>query len=50
MQQASRGQGNLYKRWGRKIQSYIYRVYQNFNIYGKYLRVGTIAGKEEKAL
>lgn len=50
LQKASRGQGNLYRRWGRKIQSYLFRVYQNYNVYGRYVRVEAWLGDRRSAI
>ncbi|KAF3657342.1 putative ethanolamine-phosphate cytidylyltransferase-like [Capsicum annuum] len=50
MQQASCGNGNLYRKWGRKIQNYLYRVYQNFNRYGRYIRIETRKGEGKSTI
>lgn len=34
LKEASPEEGNLCRRCGRKIEAYLYRVYQNFNSYG----------------
>lgn len=47
---ASRGTGNLCRRWGRKVQTYIYRVYQNFNSYGRFVRIETWVGDRSNAI
>lgn len=50
MHRASKGQGNLCRRWGTKIQTCLYRVYQNFNSYGRFLRIETWTGDRRKAI
>lgn len=37
LQQVSMGAGNLYKRWGRKQQNLLHRVYQNYNAYWRFI-------------
>lgn len=39
LKQASRGRGDLYIRWERKQQQYLHRVYQNYNIHGRFVRI-----------
>lgn len=39
LKQASRGAGDLYRRWGRKQQAHLLRVYQNYNVYGRFVRI-----------
>ncbi|OIT32872.1 putative protein phosphatase 2c 51 [Nicotiana attenuata] len=50
MLQASLGRGNLCRRWGRKIEAYTYRVYQNYNIHGRFLRVEAWLGDKKDAI
>nr|XP_033512651.1 uncharacterized protein LOC117277326 [Nicotiana tomentosiformis] len=50
LQKASRGQGNLYRRWGRKIHSDLFRVYQNYNVYGRYVREEAWLGDRRSAI
>ncbi|KAF3673295.1 hypothetical protein FXO37_07072 [Capsicum annuum] len=50
LQQASRGSRNLYRRWGRKQQNDLHRVYQNYNVYGRFLRVETWRGDRKSAI
>lgn len=44
LKQASSGVGDLYRRWVRTQQQYLYRVYQNYNIYGKFVRIEVSRG------
>lgn len=44
MKEASKGEEKLCRRWGRKIEAYIYKVCQNFNSYGRYIHVETWLG------
>lgn len=37
-------------RWGRKIQAYTFRVIQNFNSYGRFVRVESILGEYKAAI
>lgn len=50
LKQASNGVGNFYRRWGKKIQEYIYRVYQKYNIYGRFVRIETRLGDKKIAV
>ncbi|KAK4708773.1 hypothetical protein R3W88_029698 [Solanum pinnatisectum] len=44
MKQASRGTRGLCRRCGRKVEAYIYRVVQNFNMYGRFVRIKAVLG------
>lgn len=48
--QASKGYGQLYRRWGRKQQHNLYRVYQNFNVYGRFVRIEVWHGSSKSAV
>lgn len=48
--QASKGTGNIYRRWGRKIQEYVYRVYQNYNTYGRFTLIKARLGDRNSAV
>lgn len=50
MIQASKGKGNLGRKWGRKIQAYSYRVFQNYNIHGRFLRIEAWLGVKRDAI
>lgn len=50
MLQASQGAGNIYRRWGSRIQGYLYMVYQNYNIYGSFIRFETWFGDKKSAI
>lgn len=50
LNQASKRTGNNYRRWGRKSQVYIYRAFQNFNMYGRYMRIETLQGIRKSAV
>ena len=48
--QASNGYGQLYRRWSRKQQHNLYRVYQNFNVYGRFVRIEVWHGSSKSAV
>ncbi|KAH0654347.1 hypothetical protein KY289_032025 [Solanum tuberosum] len=50
MKEASKGEGKLCRRWGRKIEAYIFRVYQNFNSYGRFVRVEAWLGDKKSSV
>lgn len=50
MKQASRGTGGLCRRWGRKVEAYIYRVVQNFNMYGRFVRIEAVLGDRKSSV
>lgn len=50
LKQASKGSGRLYRRWGRKQQQYLYRVYQNYNIHGRFVRIEVWHGTSKSAV
>lgn len=50
MKQASRGRGDLYIRWERKQQQYLHRVYQNYNIHGRFVRIEVWQGSRKSAV
>lgn len=50
LRQASRGSGDLYRRWGRKQQNLLHRVYQNYNIYWRYIRIEKWVGDRKSAI
>ncbi|KAF3642555.1 hypothetical protein FXO37_22453 [Capsicum annuum] len=40
----------LYRRWGRKKQNDLHRIYQTYNVYGRFLRIETWRGNKKSAL
>ncbi|KAH0722779.1 hypothetical protein KY290_005430 [Solanum tuberosum] len=50
MKEASKGEGKLCRRWGRKIEAYIFRVYQNFNSYGRFVRIEAWLGDKKSSV
>lgn len=48
LKQASKRAGNYYRQWGWKSQAYYYRVFVNFNYYGRFIRIETwlVSGKK----
>ncbi|KAH0665221.1 hypothetical protein KY290_027498 [Solanum tuberosum] len=50
LHQASLGTGNKCRRWGRKVQTYTFRVFQNFNNYGRFVRIEAILGDTKSAV
>ncbi|KAH0729976.1 hypothetical protein KY289_001164 [Solanum tuberosum] len=50
MKEASKGEGKLCRRWGRKIKAYIFRVYQNFNSYGRFVRIEAWLGDKKSSV
>lgn len=50
LKQASQAKRNRCKRWGRKVQAYTYRVFQNFNSYGRYVRIEAWLGDRKSAV
>lgn len=44
------GSGKLCRRWGRKVQVYTYRVYHNFNHYGRFVRIEAQLGDRIRAV
>ncbi|KAG5589144.1 hypothetical protein H5410_039658 [Solanum commersonii] len=50
MKQASRGTRGLCRRWGRKVEAYIYRVVQNFNMYGRSVRIEAVLGDRKSSV
>lgn len=50
LKQASKGVGDLYRRWGRSQQQFLYRVYQSYNICGRFLRLQVWQGQRKSAV
>lgn len=50
LKQASRGTGDHYRRWGRLQHPRLYRVYQNYNIHGRFVRIETWLGNRKSAM
>lgn len=48
--EASLQTGNNCKRWGRKVQTYTFQVVQNFNSYGRFVRIEAIIGANRSAI
>ncbi|KAF3658911.1 hypothetical protein FXO38_12932 [Capsicum annuum] len=50
LKEASLIKGNSCRRWGRKIQVCTFRVFQNFNIHGRFVRVESLLGNKKLAV
>ncbi|KAK4706545.1 hypothetical protein R3W88_033898 [Solanum pinnatisectum] len=50
MKQALRGTGGLCRRWGRKVEAYIYRAVQYFNMYGCFVRIEAMLGDRKSSV
>ncbi|KAM3221178.1 hypothetical protein P3L10_020446 [Capsicum annuum] len=50
LHQASLGTGNKCRSWERKIQTYTFRVIQNFNRYRRFVRIEAILGDKKSAV